>query len=355
VGSVRAARGSIEAALLDQPLLQTAVELEGKSDAKALAEAMKKLSPPSFPSDLVAVNDSSLSLAQVRVMGAGACFVATPNVYVRSESLDLRPDGTLVSRTAVDVARHELAVIAEPTRAWRARLLRGLVASDMEGRGLGAPGQPGVGAARVLREAGRAHGPLAVDRRESDLSAVQAPADAKAVMASELKDGVTLLVAKKPVEVAGGARTAWWRVTPGGDVIAVGEDGRGQAGGEGGMILTDVSIPQVKNCMIFVACFNKGVAGGGAMVETAAGCWAKQVKDAVKETLDSALEEFIGDPLFRSGGRGRRRRCGGGGAGGRELPGIVQAGEGGAGRAPEGDEAGRRRGPGPDRPGSRRE
>ena len=71
----------------------------------------------------------------------------------------------------------------------------------------------------------------------------------------------------------------------------------GQAGSEGGMILTDVSIPQVKNCMTFVACLNKGVAGGGAMVQTAANCWAEQVKDVAKEVLDNALEQMIGDPF----------------------------------------------------------
>src|SRR5207248_6466043 len=118
---------------------------------------------------------------------------------------------------------------------------------------------------------------------------------------SELREGAALLLPSKPP--AQGI-DAWWRVTPDGHVIAVGAEGRGQAGSEGGMVLTDIWIPQVKNCMTFVACFNKGVAGGGAMVQSAGTCWAEQVKDVTKEVLDGALEQMVGDPFEKMLGGG---------------------------------------------------
>jgi hypothetical protein len=33
------------------------------------------------------------------------------------------------------------------------------------------------------------------------------------------------------------------------------------------------------------------------MVQTAANCWAEQVKDVAKEVLDNALEQMVGDPF----------------------------------------------------------
>ena len=288
VGSVRAGRLAVESALLEQPLLQKALEVEQKRDAKALADAINQFTPPSFPSDLIAVNDSSLALAEARLMGHGVCYVASPNLYVRSETLDLA-GGAIISRNVVDVARHELAVLAEPKRLWRTRLLHGLAASELEGRVLDGESAPAASAARSLRAAG-AEGTLAVVKSQRDLDAVGADGDVKIVMEGELRDGAALLVSAKP-------RAAWWRVSRDGHVVAVGADGRGQAVTEGGMILTDVSIPQVKNCMTFVACLNKGVAGGGAMVQTAANCWAEQVKDVAKEVLDNALEQMVGDPF----------------------------------------------------------
>ena len=287
IGTVRSGRATIEAALLEQPLLQRSIALEGTADAKALDEAMKQITPPSFPSDLIAVNDASLALAGARLMGKGACYVATPNLYVRGESLDLAPDGSVVSRRVIDVARHELAVLADPARVWRTRLLHGLAASELEGRVLDDDENPARSAARSLRDA-----ELVPVRTAGDMKSSSEPADVRATMAKDLRDGAVLLAPAKPT--AGGA---WWRVSREGHVIAVAADGRGQAATEGGMILTDVSIPQVKNCMTFVACLNKGVAGGGAMVQTAANCWAEQVKDVVKDTLDSALEQMIGDPF----------------------------------------------------------
>jgi hypothetical protein len=295
VGSVRAGRAALEAALLDQPLLPRAVELEAAPDAKKLQDALTQLTPPSFPSDLIAVNDASLELAQARLMGHGVCYVSRPNLYIRTESLDLLPANLLVSRNTIDVARHELAVLAEPNRVWRTRLLHGLAASELEGRVLDGPAVARSAARRLRAAAGDG---LSAVRAARDLDELPVGADAKAVMASELRDGVALLVpagGKPPVDDAPAA--AWWRVTRDGHVTAVGADGRGQAATEGGMILTDVSIPQVKNCMTFVACLNKGVAGGGAMVQTAANCWAEQVKDVAKEVLDNALEQMIGDPF----------------------------------------------------------
>jgi hypothetical protein len=293
VGSVRSGKEAVESALLGQPLLRRALEVEQKADAKVLADAMKEVTPPSFRSDLIAVNDASLALTEARLMGRGICFIASPNVYIRSESLDLSPQGVVVSRTGIDVARHELAVLAEPKRLWRTRLLHGLAASELEGRVLDGAGGAATSAARSLRTAAADGGLIAI-HSANDLRTVTADPDVKAVMTSELADGLTLLVPAKP---SAKGTDAWWRVAPDGNVLAVGSDGRGQAGSEGGMVLTDISIPQVKNCMTFVACFNKGVAGGGAMVQTAATCWAEQVKDVTKEVLDSALDQMVGDPF----------------------------------------------------------
>lgn len=293
VGTARAGREAVEAALLDQPLLQRAMEVEEKPDAKALGEAMKQITPPSFPSDLIAVNDASLALAEARLMGHGVCYVATPNLYLRSETLDLSQQGAILSRNGIDVARHELAVMADPKRVWRTRLLHGLAASELEGRVLDGAETTATSAARSLRAAG-VDGGLTAVRAVKQLDALDVNSDVRAVMAGEFRDAVALLVPAKPQ--AAGAES-WWRVTRDGHVLAVGPDGRGQAATEGGMILTDVSIPQVKNCMTFVACLNKGVAGGGAMVQTAANCWAEQVKDVAKEVLDNALEQMIGDPF----------------------------------------------------------
>jgi hypothetical protein len=90
---------------------------------------------------------------------------------------------------------------------------------------------------------------------------------------------------------------AWWTIDDRGHVLATSADGRGQAASEGTLVLTGISIPMVKRCMTFVACFNKGVAGGGAMRESAGECLAQAIRDYVKDTLDAAIKQFITSPL----------------------------------------------------------
>ena len=59
------------------------------------------------------------------------------------------------------------------------------------------------------------------------------------------------------------------------------------------MVLTHTSIPMVRNCMRFVACFNKAVAGGQNMNDARADCLAEQITDVVKENLDGSIKTFV--------------------------------------------------------------
>lgn len=114
-------------------------------------------------------------------------------------------------------------------------------------------------------------------------------------MRSEIAGGGVLLVPAQPVTIANRPMTAWWRVDRDGCVL--GEDGRGQAGSEGMLVLKHISIPMVKKAMRFTACFDTAMGGGGSMNEAGADCLADQVEDIVKEALDDSIDEFVTDPL----------------------------------------------------------
>jgi hypothetical protein len=176
--------------------------------------------------------------------------------------------------------------------------LHGALVSELEGDCVG---DAAHWAASLLRSAQQHGTALVALRAAADLGKVEADADARAVMAAELAHGNVLLALAKPFEIAGAPCTAWWRVEPGGAVLAVGSDGRGQGSMEGMTVLKDISIPMVRRCMTFVACLNRAVAGGASMQSAGASCLSGAIRDIVKQSLDQSIKSFAKDPWWQKG------------------------------------------------------
>ena len=293
ISTERVARDALQV-LAEGQALEQALALKHRQTHGPMSKAILELKLPALPADLIAVQNDSLALAQSQLAGEGICFAAGPQVYVHSDSFDLR-GGELIQRTDVDIAEDDLCFLSSsPAAVQSARLLHGLWASELEGRVISAAGRA-FHAAAVLREVGR-RGELHLIRTSADLASIDADSSVKAVMSSQLTGGCALVAPAKGMQTATGTQFAWWRIDPGGQVLAIGPDGRGQAT-EGQMVLTNISIPMVRHCMKFVACFNKAVSGGGGMNESAADCLSESIRDVVKESLDAAIDTFVKDPI----------------------------------------------------------
>ena len=281
----------VQGGILDQAL---AVRFGqgGGPFSKTIAE----LALPSAPAELIALQNVPAALAQAGVAGRGICFAGTTQVFIHSRTFDLREDKNLIARDEIDIAGNDLVFLLPPGAADDGVLLHGLWASELEGELLERGGSSPVHAAGIIRAAARQGIPLRRLGAAADLTLTTADANAKAVMARELAEGNVLIAPATPVTLAGAQQFAWWRVAPNGQILAIGSDGRGQAS-EGLIVLKKISVPMVKRCMKFVYCFNKAVAGGGGMNESAAECLSDSIKEIVKESLDTAIDTFIVDPM----------------------------------------------------------
>lgn len=251
---------------------------------------------PRLPTDLVQVSDVALETVAADLAGEGIAFLGEPGLLIRSETLLLRERGELALRAGIDVARLPVRVLASPGAVRRARLLHGLLLSELEGDALGGKAAGVTSAAGLLRSAREQRIPMELVRDTEDLERLRVPDDARAVMAAELSEGHVLLAPARAVRAGGTETLAWWRLDPQGHVVAVGEDGRGQAT-EGLLVLKEISIPSVKRTMKFVSCLNKAIAAGGDMNESAGQCMSQAIQDIVKSTLDKAIDHFIKTPI----------------------------------------------------------
>jgi len=303
VGLERLAREALSA-VVERHTLEGALAIQygqfaSGTGAGSLAEMLSGLKLPDEPADAIAVSDGALALAQASSAGTATCYAAAPGVIVRSESLDLAPGekDALVNRVGLDVADVPVRVLVAGGSEPDPFLLHGALLSELEGRLLSVPHGPVTRrwAAGVLREAERQKIPMKAVRSASDLARIVAPADAKAVMASRIAAGAVLVAPAKAIDSKPGPQFAWWELA-GRRLVAVGAGGRGESSSEGMMVLKHISVPMVKHCMHFVACFNKAVAGGASIREGGADCMAEAVKDIVKDTLDEAIKEFVFKP-----------------------------------------------------------
>jgi hypothetical protein len=260
------------------------------------SKTVADLALPSAPAELIALQNVPAALAQAGVAGRGICFAGTPQVFIHSRTFDVREDKNLIARDEIDIAGNDLVFLLPPGAADDAVLLHGLWASELEGELLERGGSSPVHAAGIIRAAARQR--IALRRMEAaaDLALTTADINTKAVMARKLAEGNILIAPATPVVLNGIPRFAWWQIASTGQILAIGSDGHGQAS-EGVMVLKKISIPMVKRCMKFVYCFNKAVAGGGGMNESAAECLSDSIKEIVKESLDTAIDTFIVDPM----------------------------------------------------------
>jgi hypothetical protein len=304
LGMQRVAREALTA-LVERTCLEDAVAMRRgtfRGDPGATLGGL-----PDVPLELCQLSDSALELTAASLAGRGICFLSRQNLILLGETLDLEAPDRLVERTVVDLAVHGLTALGDPAAAASARTFHGLVASEIEGRVLNGRG---FFAAQVLRAARDQRVPLRLLSAAADVAGVEADPDVSATLTSELASGATLLVPEKPVRVGDQARTAWWRLGPGGTVLAVGHDGRGQGSTEGLTVLKEISIPMVKRCMKFVLCFNKAVAGGGSMSDAGAACLSQAIQDIVKDSLDKAIDRFVKDPLTNQADAARAQMLG---------------------------------------------
>lgn len=291
LGLPRLAQEALQA-LVTRTCLEDAVALRRGTFRGKPGDALAGL--PDLPIELCQLSDSALELTAASLAGEGVCFLARPNLVVLSELLQLEGADRLVERTIVDLAVHRLAALGDAAAVAAARTFHGLVASEIEGRSVrGAV----TFAARILREAAAQRVPMRVLTAVADASAVAVPDDVRALLVRDLAAGAHLLAPEKSVVLDGRPRFSWWRLGPGGEVLAIGEDGRGQGGSEGLFVLKEISIPMVKRCMKFVQCLNAAVAGGGGVREAGAACLSQAIQDVVKDSLDKAIGHFVRNPL----------------------------------------------------------
>jgi hypothetical protein len=197
----------------------------------------------------------------------------------------------------VDLLHAPLGCVAKSTAAAaRSRLLFGLLLSEGESSLM--EGKPGTlySAAAVFRKARESKSPLVLLRGK--VEGVTLDARTAARVQAELAAGRLVLLPKEPVSLGGRRATAWWRLDPaGGECLGIGDTGEGQAVSEGVLVLEKISIPMVQRCMKFVVCLNIGVGAGQSMQDAGRECMTEFVKDYIKDTVNSAVDQFIKDPL----------------------------------------------------------
>ncbi len=291
VGATQLTREALSG-IVDRRALEDAVALKRGEYRGALADAFVGL--PDLPIELCQVSDTALAWTAASCAGKAVCFLARPNLSLLSEFVELIEGDRLVERTVLDLARHEVAVLGEPAAANAARVFHGLAGSELEGRAL--RGTTFFSAA-ILRAAFAEGIDLRLLQGPDEVDALTLDPDVRARMASEVAGGARVLAPVRAVVIDGHSRYAWWRLPPGGTVVAVGLDGRGQGTSEGLFVLKEISVPMVKRCMKFVQCFNAAVAGGGTMREAGGACLAQTIQDIVKDSLDRAIDHFVKDPL----------------------------------------------------------
>jgi len=277
-------------------ILDQALAVRFGQGAGPFSKTVADLAIPSAPAELIALQNIPLTLAQASVAGHGICFAGTPQVFIHSQTFDLREEKNLMARDEMDIAGNELVFLLAPGAADDAHFLHGLWASELEGELLEKGPSSPVHAAGIIHAAARQGIALRRLGTATDLIPITADINAKALMARQLAEGDILIAPATPVTVDGASRFAWWRIARNGQILAIGSDGRGQAS-EGVMVLKQISVPMVKRCMKFVYCFNKAVAGGGGMNESAAECLSDSIKEIVKDSLDTAIDTFIVDPM----------------------------------------------------------
>lgn len=299
VGMLQAARESLEI-IATSGLLHQAIDLkQGTADPVSVAA----LTLPSMPVALTQISDTALSVTDARLAGVGRAYLARPNIYIRSESLRII-DGAVRAASGIDIARNDVMTLGAEPLAASARVAHGLLVSELEGAAIARPGEPArtTWAANVLR-AQPVGARFELVRSASDLQRVASDADSRAVMAEQIRSGYAVIA------VAGGAGLAWWRAGEG-TVLAMGADGRGQAGSEGLVVLEGISIPSVERTMKFVGCFNESIGGGGAMRASAAECLSQAIYDTVKASLDQAIDAYVMDPVREGMDAGRAAALG---------------------------------------------
>lgn len=299
VGMLQAARESLEI-IATSGLLHQAIDLkQGTADPVSVAA----LTLPSMPVELTQISDTALSVTDARLAGVGRAYLARPNIYIRSESLRI-VDGAVLAASGIDIARNDVMTLGAGPLAASARVAHGLLVSELEGAAIARPGEPArtTWAANVLR-AQPVGARFELVRSASDLQRVASDADARAVMAEQIRSGYAVIA------VAGGAGLVWWRAGEG-TVLAMGADGRGQAGSEGLVVLEGISIPSVERTMKFVGCFNEAIGGGGAMRASAAECLSQAIYDTVKASLDRAIDAYVMDPVREGMDAGRAAALG---------------------------------------------
>ncbi len=293
--------------IADKGILAQALAMKYRQDNGKPSQLLANLALPQWSPDLIGTLNDVLRLTQAQIAGAGIAFFAEPNVYLRSDGFVLRDKNNVAFRSVVDIAQNGIRLVGEANACRQARALHGLWASELEARVsdfAAGEAERRTHAAQILRTAASAGVALQTVRSADDLKNVEADADAKAVMAADLASGNILLAPTHPIASDSGPHTAWWRLDREGNLLAIGADGRGQAASEGEMVLTHTSIPMVKNCMKFVACFNKAVAGGRGMNDARADCLAQQIVDAVKASLDQSIQTFISSAQQKVSGGG---------------------------------------------------
>ena len=254
------------------------------------------LTLPSLPPDLIEVSETALAQVNARLAGAGRAFLSRPNLLIRREGFAVEGAGAR-ARADLDIARAELTVLAtDPAAALDARRWYGLLVSELEGPALEAtaPASRLESAAASLRAAAKSGVPFALLSTAEEVARLPFDADVRAVMTQEVRDGARLIA---PARLPAGAKPAWWRIDAGGGPVAIGADGRGQAGAESMTVLTHVSVPSVARTMKFTACFNEAIAGGRSTSSAGGACLAQAIVDTVKASLDAAIDSFIKNPL----------------------------------------------------------
>lgn len=295
IGAERPAR-AVLSGLAKEGLLEDALALKYPQAGNPVTAVLKKLKLPDLPGGLIQINDGALSISAATIAGSGVAYIAEPNLYVRSQMLVVRAGDQVRQQTLVDIAVNRVRVLGEPSQVADARVLHGLLISEMETAVAETGGHEPASASsaiQILRDAGKQGIEFQMVRSASDLARIQAGADAKAVMASQLQGAQALLAPVRPISIAGASRMAWWRLDLSGHVLAMGADGRGQAGTEGAGVLKEISIPSVKRTMKFTACLNEAIAGGGSLNAAGGACLSTAVYDTVKEALDAAIARVV--------------------------------------------------------------
>lgn len=220
--------------------------LEGAKEggAKPLTGLFERAEKSPIPSGRLL----SLALARLHNGGSeGTVYIDRQNLLALHSGPELLPDGSLILHRSFDIVANDVAVAPGAADSFLVRLRQGVVDTNMEL--LLGGGKHAQSAAQMLDATPKEDWVALHKPNDSAWRRVKLPANIRARIEQDLKDGQSVLAPARVLAVNGAPTAGWWRIDPRtGTALGMGPRGWGQT-------VTEEQLVKFKTAMIILTLF----------------------------------------------------------------------------------------------------